>query len=81
MIVNGVKYDKCPRSVIFNHYDVEYLVGLFFDCHDKKIWPFGNSKAQQTSFLDDAFSMMENIVNIYRSKQQDEMERDAKKTK
>jgi len=79
MIVNGTLYKTCPRSLCFDKTQEEYIAGLYFDCSDKKSWPYGISMVDQTSFLSDIFNFIEEIVNTYRRKQDEKMEQDLKK--
>lgn len=79
MIVNGSLYKSCPRSLCFDKIQEQFILGLYFDCTDKKTYPYGTSKLQNTAFLMECFDFIEEIVNTYKRKQDEKMEKDLKK--
>lgn len=79
--LNDQIYRQCPRSMVFNKREERYLVDLYFDCKESKIYPFAGSQHQQTAYCIELFDYIESIVNIKRIKQQKENEQQFNKSK
>ena len=64
--LNDNLYRQCPRSFIFNKREEKFLVDLYFECKDLKIYPAPGSIASQTAFTKELFDYIDELVNIYR---------------
>ena len=71
MIVNGQKYDKCPRSLTFNLHIESYMASMYFECRENNRLPFGQSMLENTAYCKELFDFLDSIVNQYRAKEEE----------
>jgi len=76
--VNGTIYRECPRSLAFNTYSEEYIMSLYFDCKENKVWPHSGSMNDQTAYCTELFNFLDGIVNNYRERQHQKQMREMK---
>jgi len=76
--VNGTIYRECPRSLAFNSYSEEFIVSLYFDCKENRVWPHGGSMNDQTSYCVELFNFLDSIVNVYREREHKKQMKESK---
>lgn len=60
--LNNQIYRRCPRAIYLESVEARYLVNLYFDCREMKIYPAPGGPAEQTSFTIELFEFLNNIV-------------------
>lgn len=79
ILVNGQVYRQCPRSLVIDKWELGYLVSLYFDCKENKTNPFPGSLLEQTTFCKKVFEFMDDRVEVFRNRQDEELRKKMEK--
>lgn len=64
-MLNGRLYGACPRSILNDNQEEQFLVELYFECKEMKHFPAPGSLADQTAFVYEYFRFLDSIVGAH----------------